>query len=103
MKQDHDSNSQDPSRREEETYLKDTLQIVHSNIDNYRKETARMQADIKEMLDHYHDNDDEVYTILSNTITMHEHMKRALARNEKAAYKPYFGRIVYHDETLNKD
>lgn len=103
MKQDHDSNSQDPSRREEETYLKDTLQIVHSNIDNYRKETARMQADIKEMLDHYHDNDDEVYTILSNTITMHEHMKRALARNEKAAYKPYFGRIVYHDETLHKD
>lgn len=103
MKQDNDSNSQALSRREEEAYLRDTLKIVHSNIDSYRKEAARMQGDIKEMLDHYHDNDDEVYTILSNTITMHEHMKRALVRNEKAAHKPYFGRIIFHDETLDKD
>ena len=62
-----------------------------------------MQASIDEMLEHYHDNDVEVYTMLSNTITLHDHMKRALERNEKAKYKPYFGRIVFHDDTLDKE
>ena len=42
-----------------------------------------MQEDIDEMLEHYHDNDAEVFTILNNTITLHDHMERALKRNEK--------------------
>ena len=52
------------------------------------------------MLEHYHDNDVEVWTILNNTITLNEHMKRALERNERALHKPYFGRIIFYDETL---
>ena len=27
-------------------------------------------------------------------------MKRALERNERALHKPYFGRIIFYDETL---
>lgn len=90
------------SKREEEAYLARTLAVVHDNVENYGREVSRMQANIDEMLEHYHDNDAEVYTILNNTITLHDHMKRALARNEKAMKKPYFGRIVFHDEALNK-
>ena len=90
------------SKREEEAYLARTLAVVHDNVENYGREVARMQANIDEMLEHYHDNDAEVYTILNNTITLHDHMKRALARNEKAMKKPYFGRIVFRDEALNK-
>lgn len=78
------------SKREEEAYLARTLAVVHDNVENYGREVARMQANIDEMLEHYHDNDAEVYTILNNTITLHDHMKRALARNEKAMKKPYF-------------
>ena len=89
--------------QEEEKYLKETLAVIHDNIKNYEKEVSAMQASIDEMLEHYHDNDVEVYTILSNTITLHDHMKRALERNEKAMYKPYFGRIVFHDDTLDKE
>lgn len=91
------------SRQAEEAHLKNTLAIVRENVDNYSREVIRMNADIEEMLRHYHDNDVEVYTILNNTVTMHDHMKRALERNEKAIRKPYFGRIIFHDELVNKD
>ncbi|MDO4292659.1 MAG: AAA family ATPase [Eubacteriales bacterium] len=91
------------SRQDEEAYLARTLEVVRDNVENYGREVARMQEDIDEMLEHYHDNDAEVLTILNNTVTMHAHMKRALERNEKALKKPYFGRIVFHDETLDKE
>ena len=91
------------SRQAEENYLKETLKVVHKNVKSYSSEVARMQEDIDEMLEHYHDNDAEVFTILNNTITLHDHMERALKRNEKAKNKPYFGRIVFHDEALDKE
>ena len=91
------------SRHAEELYLQQTLAIVKDNLTHYGQEVARMQEDIDEMLAHYHDNDVEVLTILNNTVTLHDHMKRALLRNEKAQNKPYFGRIIFHDETLDKE
>ena len=95
--------SRQDNRRAEEAHLEETLAIVHSNVESYGREVAKMQADIDEMLDHYHDNDAEVYIILNNTITLHDHMKRALVRNEKALNKPYFGRIVFRDETFGRE
>ncbi len=91
------------SRQAEEGYLQKTLAVVRDNVENYGREVARMQENIDEMLAHYHDNDVEVLTILNNTVTLHEHMKRALERNEKAQKKPYFGRIVFRDEALDKE
>lgn len=93
----------DLSRQAEENYLEQTLAVVKDNLNNYGREVDRMQADIDEMLAHYHDNDVEVYTILTNTVTLHEHMKRALKRNEKALNKPYFGRIIFRDESLDRE
>lgn len=90
-------------REAEENYLRRTLSIANANVESYGREVARMQKDIDEMLAHYHDNDTEVLTILNNTVTMHTHMKRALERNEKARNKPYFGRIIFHDEALDKE
>ena len=91
------------SHKEEEAHLEEVLSIVKENISSYSGQVEKMQADIDEMLEHYHDNDAEVYTILNNTITLHDHMKRALERNLKAMDKPYFGRIVFADKTLNKE
>ena len=91
------------SRRAEEEYLEKTLVIVRGNVESYGKEVARMKEDIDEMLEHFHDDNPEVINLLENTITMHDHMKRALERNEKAVKKPYFGRIVFYDETLKKE
>lgn len=102
MKQEKGKKSIGLSKQDEEAYLAKTLSIVQDNVANYGHEVSRMQADIDEMLAHYHDNDTEVLTILNNTVTLHEHMKRALLRNEKAMNKPYFGRIIFQDENLRK-
>ena len=99
----HKQKNRDLSRQAEENYLEQTLDVVKDNLMNYGREVSRMQEDIDEMLAHYHDNDVEVLTILNNTVTMHDHMKRALLRNEKALNKPYFGRIIFHDEALDKE
>ena len=103
MSTQHKQKKRDLSRQAEEDYLQQTLDVVKDNLKNYGHEVSRMQEDIDEMLAHYHDNDTEVLTILNNTVTMHDHMKRALLRNEKALHKPYFGRIDFHDETLDRD
>ena len=99
----HKQENRDLSRQAEENYLEQTLVVVKDNLTNYGREVSRMQEDIDEMLAHYHDNDVEVLTMLNNTVTMHDHMKRALLRNEKALNKPYFGRIIFHDEALDKE
>ena len=103
MSTQHEEKNWDLSRQAEDRYLNQTLAVVKENLTNYGREVARMQDDIDEMLAHYHDNDVEVYTILNNTITLHDHMKRALIRNQKALEKPYFGRIIFRDESLNKE
>ena len=91
------------SRQAEENYLAETLAVVHANVERYGEQVRKMQADIDEMLEHFHDNDVEVLTILNNTVTLHDHMKRALHRNEKAQKKPYFGRIVFRDEATGRE
>lgn len=103
MSTQHRQEKKDLSRQAEEDYLEQTLIVVRDNLTNYGREVSRMQGDIDEMLAHYHDNDTEVLTILNNTVTMHDHMKRALMRNQKALHKPYFGRIIFHDEALDKE
>ncbi len=89
-------------RKAEEQYLQETMQVIQGNLANYGGEVSRMQGEIDEMLEHYHDNDVELWTLLNNTITLNEHMKRAMERNERASHKPYFGRIIFRDENLGK-
>lgn len=103
MQQEQRNIEADISRRSEEQYLEDTLTVVRENIENYDKQVRQMDADIQEMLEHYHDNDMEVLTILNNTITLHDHVKRSLEKNEKAQNKPYFGRIIFYDEAADRE
>lgn len=91
------------SREAEEIHLAETLAIIQKNIENYGRDVAAMHDEIDDMLEHFHDDNPELINTLENTITMHDHLKRALERNEKARNKPYFGRIIFHDEALNKD
>ncbi len=103
MREKNEKENLNTSRQAEEAYLEKTLAIIRDNIKSYGHEIARMQEDIDEMLERYHDNDVEVFSILNTTVTLYEHMQRALARNEKARRKPYFGRIIFHDEMLDKE
>ena len=90
------------SKQEEEQNLINTLDIIHHNIESYGSDVARMREEIDIILDHFHDDNPELINQLENTITLHDHMKRALVRNERARNKPYFGRIIFQDEKLNK-
>lgn len=103
MKLEEQKHIQGTSPEDEEKHLKETLDVIHANMDSYGRQVREMKANIDEMLEHYHDDNAEVYVILCNTITMHEHMKRALERNERAADKPYFGRICFHDEGSDRE
>ncbi len=89
-------------RQDEERRLSDTLAVVRANIASYGEQVRQMQADIDEMLEHYHDNDMESLTELNNTVTLHGLMKRSLERNLRALSKPYFGRIIFDDETTKR-
>ena len=91
------------SRRQEEANLSKTLSVIRRNIQDYGSKVAQMRSDINDMQAHFHDDNPELINQLENTYTMHDHMKRALERNERALSKPYFGRILFHDETYNKD
>lgn len=101
-KREPDKKSSAEWQREEE-YLNQTLDIVKRNVENYESEIREMSDQIEEMLQHYHDNDVEVYTQMSNTVTMRDHMQSALKRNQRATKKPYFGRIDFWDESLQKE
>lgn len=103
MKLEEQKHVQGTSREDEEKHLKETLDVIHANMDSYGRQVREMKADIDEMLEHYHDDNAEVYVILCNTITMHDHMKRALERNERAESKPYFGRICFRDEATDRE
>lgn len=91
------------SRQDEETFLEQTLAVIQSNLANYGEQVGRMREEIDDMLDHFHDDNPELINLLENSMTLYEQMKRALERNEKAQNKPYFGRIDFYDETLEKE
>ena len=80
-------------REYEEKYLAECISVIKKNIGMYEEETRRMSAEIKDMYERYRDDDPEIFTELSNTITMNENMKLALSKNMRALKKPYFGRI----------
>lgn len=80
-------------RAAEEAHLAECLTVIKANIAVYMEDVKRMNAEIKQMYDQYRDNDPEIFTELSNTITMNENMKTALSKNQRALKKPYFGRI----------
>lgn len=86
----------------EALYLSQTLQVIDHNIETYGKQVSEMGSEIEQMLEQFHDDNPELINTLENTITLHDHMKRALERNIKAKNKPYFGRIIFQDESLHK-
>lgn len=80
-------------RTAEELHLSECLQVIRKNVANYEKQVATMSGEIQDMYERYRDDNPEIFTELSNTITMNENMKMALYKNQRALKKPYFGRI----------
>ena len=90
------------SRQSEEQHLAMTLKIVRDNMEKYGREAASLRQGIDDMQAHFHDDNPELINELENTYTMYNFMTKTLERHERAMKKPYFGRIDFHDETLNR-
>ena len=103
MSQDEQGKVHGTSRQEEEAFLKQTLAVIHNNLEVYGQRVRSMREEIDDMLDHFHDDNPELINLLENSMTLYEQMKRALDRNEKAQAKPYFGRIDFYDEALEQE
>ena len=89
-------------RAQEEQHLTECLAVVRANIDKYQAEEAVLGGSIKEMFEHYHDDNPEMYIELANSITRKDSVSKALRKNLKALVKPYFGRIDYDDIELGR-
>lgn len=70
----------DTERLREEAHLEECVGIIRKNIAAYEKDVAVMGEEIQDMYKRYHDNDPEIFTELSNTITMHDNMRQALEK-----------------------
>ena len=55
------------TRRAEEQHLKETLEIIHKNVERYREEVALLRTDIDDMQAHFHDDNPELINTLENT------------------------------------
>ena len=91
------------SRQAEEKHLEEVLQVVSENVKKYSQEVSSLRSGIDDMLAHFHDDNPELINELENSTTMYELLKRVLGRNERALKKPYFGRIIFHDQKLNRE
>lgn len=86
----------------EQRHLQETLGIVRENVKKYSGQVAAMRASIDNMQAHFHDDNPELINELENTYIMYNFLNRTLERNERAIKKPYFGRIDFQDEVLDK-
>lgn len=91
------------TRRSEELHLKETLEIIKKNVEQYSEVVSALRTDIDDMQAHFHDDNPELINTLENTYTMYDFQNRTLERNLRALKKPYFGRIDFHDETLDTE
>lgn len=87
------------TRAHEEQYFVETLEIVNKNLTKTSNDVDRMKKDIDNMWDQYFAGDTEIWVPLHNTIAMYEQQSKAATRFLRASKKPYFGRIVFTDET----
>ncbi len=90
------------SRVEEEQYLSECKDIIRTNIARFENDDKTMSSEIKEMYDHFHDDNPEMYTQLANLTTMHDMVAKALKKSIRAYSKPYFGRIDYLDKEMGR-
>lgn len=98
-------NSQDQhfiERQMEEQHLKECVEIIQQNIDEYMQKYKELSEETKELYDHYRSDNPELHNDLVIGLDMKSMMERSLNRNLMALKKPYFGRIDYMEYGENE-
>lgn len=83
--------------QEEEAHLKECLEVINWNIGFYDEQLTENKAMVKELFDHYHDDNPELHGELVMGLDWQKQLTRTVWKNKQAADKPYFGRIDYQE------
>ena len=82
-------------RRLEEKHLKQCIDVIQHNIDEYLRQYQEISADTKELYDNYRSSNPELHNDLVIGLDLKSQVERTLNKNILALKKPYFGRIDY--------
>lgn len=89
--------------QEEETHLKDCLAVIRGNVTHYQQEYDSRHAQVQALYKAINSGDTELYNQLMTTASLEEHAANSLRKNRAALARPYFGRIDYVDQKLNRE
>ena len=94
------NNATGTDREFEERYLKGVLETVEENCRNLENEVKNRTRTIETLSAQYSDGDLETRDLINSEIHLLELAGKELGKNSRAVKKPYFGRILFNDESL---
>lgn len=84
----------------EQQYFEKVTGVVADTSNKLKADIEKAEADIKAMTVQYDEGEYDVASIIINTINMKQVTEAALKRSLKIGNKPYFGRILFDDESM---
>lgn len=96
-------NKKEQEWQEEAAHLGDCLAVIRGNVTHYEQECDSRHAQVQALYKAVNSGDTELYNQLMTTASLEEHAANSLRRNRAALAKPYFGRIDYVDQKLNRE
>lgn len=84
----------------ERDYFSKVTEVVAKTGERLKADIKKAEADIKAMTIQYDEGEYDVASIILNTIDMKKMTEAALKRTQKIGDKPYFGRIIFDNESL---
>lgn len=96
-------NKKEQEWQEEAAHLGDCLAVIRGNVTHYEQEYDSRHAQVQALYKAVNSGDTELYNQLMTTASLEEHAANSLRRNRAALAKPYFGRIDYVDQKLNRE
>ena len=90
----------DTSRAYEEQFIETVKKAVDSNCDELARDIENRKKTVEVLDQQYSDGDLETRDIINSEIHLLELSSKELGKNNRARKKPYFGRILFNDESL---
>lgn len=91
------------TRKDEEERLQKTLAIADEKLQATRQNVKDLADELHTMLEDFDEADKEAQALWNNTDARFQEASKELNRAERARKKPYFGRIDFVDEKIQKD
>ena len=89
-------------RQKEQQHFDETIALLKENVKEYREREIRLKQESDDLFAAVtKGGETELYNQLAASLSILEHTRGTLRKNEAALNKPYFGRIDYDDRENN--